>query len=41
VLLGIWHRKCRYTHSAGVVLGIAAAVAAHLKDKYVKAPDNE
>jgi hypothetical protein len=41
VILGVRHRRWRYTHSFGVVLGIAAAAAARLKDKYVKAPENE
>ena len=40
VILGVRHRRWRYTHSFGVVLGVAAAAAARLKDKYVKAPDN-
>ena len=41
VILGVRHRRWRYTHSAGVVLGVAAAAAARLKDQYVKAPENE
>lgn len=41
VILGVRHRRWRYTHTAGVVLGIAAAAAARLKDKYVKTPENE
>jgi len=41
VILGIRHRRWRYAHSFGVVLGIAAATAGHLKDKYVRAPENE
>ena len=41
VILGVRHRRWRYTHSFGVVLGIAAAAAAGLKDKYVKVPENE
>jgi len=41
VILGVRHRRWRYTHSFGVVLGIAAAAAARLKDKYVKAPESE
>jgi hypothetical protein len=38
VLLGVRHRRWRYLHSIGVVLGIGAAAAAQLKDKYVRAP---
>ena len=41
VILGVRHRRWRYTHSFGVVLGIAAAAAARLKDKYVKVPEGE
>jgi hypothetical protein len=41
VLLGVRHRRWRHTHSFGVALGVAAAAAARLKDKYVKAPENE
>ena len=41
VILGVRHRRWRYTHTAGVVLGIAAATAARLKDKYVQAPEDE
>jgi hypothetical protein len=41
VILGVRHRRWRYTHTVGVVLGIAAAVAARLKDKYVQAPEEE
>ena len=41
VVLGVRHRRWRYTHSFGVVLGVAAAAAARLKDKYVKAPEDE
>jgi hypothetical protein len=41
VILGVRHRRWRYTHSFGVVLGVAAAAAARLKDKYVKAPESE
>jgi hypothetical protein len=41
VIHGLRHRRWRYVHSAGVVLGIAAAAAARLKDKYVGAPGNE
>ena len=41
VILGVRHRRWRYAHTFGVVLGIAAAAAAHLKDKYVRAPENE
>jgi hypothetical protein len=41
VILGARHRRWRYTHSFGVVLGVAAAAAAHLKDKYVKTPESE
>jgi len=41
VILGVRHRRWRYTHSFGVVLGIAAAAAARLKDRYVKAPESE
>ena len=33
VILGVRHRRWRYAHTFGVVLGIAAAAAAHLKDK--------
>jgi hypothetical protein len=39
VLLGVRHRRWRYTHTAGVVLGIGAAAAARLKDKYVDKPE--
>ena len=41
VILGVRHRRWRYTHTAGVVLGIAAAAAARLKDKYVETPDSK
>jgi hypothetical protein len=41
VILGVRHRRWRYTHSFGVAVGIAAAAAARLKDKYVKVPENE
>jgi hypothetical protein len=41
VILGVRHRRWRYTHSIGVVLGIAAAAAARLKDKYVQAPEGK
>jgi predicted alpha-1,6-mannanase (GH76 family) len=41
VIHGLRHRRWRYVHSAGVVLGIAAAVATRLKAKYVEAPENE
>lgn len=41
VIHGLRHRSWRYAHSVGVVLGIAAAAAARLKDKYVGAPENE
>ena len=40
VILGVRHRRWRYTHTAGVVLGIAAATAARFKDKYVEPPDS-
>jgi hypothetical protein len=33
MLLGVRHRRWRYTHTAGVLLGIVAVVAARLKDK--------
>jgi len=39
VILGIRHRRWRYTHTFGVILGVAAAAAARLKDKYVETPD--
>jgi hypothetical protein len=39
VRLGVRHRRWRYAHSIGVVLGISAAAAARLKDKYVAAPE--
>jgi len=39
VILGIRHRRWRYTHTFGVILGVAAAAAAQLKDKYVETPD--
>ena len=39
VLLGVRHRRWRYAHTIGVVLGITAAAAARLKDKYVKTPE--
>jgi hypothetical protein len=38
VILGVRHRRWRYTHRAGVALGLTAAAAAHLKGMYVKAP---
>jgi hypothetical protein len=41
VILGVRHRRWRYAHSFGVVLGIAAAAAGHLKARYVRAPENE
>jgi len=39
VILGIRHRRWRYTHTFGVILGVAAAAAARLKDKYAETPD--
>ena len=41
ILLGVRHRRWRYTHTAGVVLGIAAATAVRLKDKYVETPESK
>jgi len=41
VILGVRHRRWRYTHTVGVVLGIAAAAAARLKDKYVETPESK
>jgi hypothetical protein len=41
VILGIRHRRWRYTHSIGVGLGVAAAALAGLKDKYIQPPENE
>jgi len=41
VLLGARHRRWRYTHTIGVVLGIGAAAAARLKDKYVETPESK
>ncbi len=41
VILGVRHRRWRYTHTAGMVLGIGAAAAARLKDKYVQAPADD
>ena len=41
ILLGVRHRRWRYTHTVGVVLGIAAAAAARLKDKYVETPESK
>lgn len=41
VIHGLRHRSWRYVHSAGVVLGIAAAAAVRLKDKYAGAPEDE
>jgi orotate phosphoribosyltransferase-like protein len=41
VLLGVRRRRWRYTHTVGVVLGIAAAAAARLKDKYVETPESK
>jgi hypothetical protein len=41
VLLGVRHRRWRYTHTVGVLLGIAAAAAARLKDKYVETPESK
>ena len=41
MLLGVRHRRWRYTHTAGVLLGIVAAVAARLKDKYVEAAEGK
>lgn len=38
VLLGIRHRRWRYTHTFGVGLGVAAATLARLKDKYAGEP---
>ncbi len=35
VIHGVRHRRWRYIHSFGVALGIFAAVAARLKDRYV------
>jgi hypothetical protein len=40
VILGVRHRQWRYTHTVGVVLGIAAAAAAGLKYWYVHAPED-
>ena len=39
VMLGVRRRQWRYTHTVGVVLGIAAAAAAGLKYWYVRAPE--
>lgn len=41
VILGARHRRWRYTHTFGVVLGIAAAAAARLQNKYVPAPEDK
>ena len=41
VILGVRHRRWRYTHTAGVVLGIVAAAAVRLKDKYVETPEGK
>ena len=41
VLLGVRHRRWRYAHTIGVVLGIGAAAAARLKDKYVETPESK
>ncbi len=41
VIHGLRHRSWRYVHSAGVMLGIAAAAAARLKDKYAGAAKKE
>ena len=41
VILGVRRRQWRYTHTVGVVLGIAAAAAAGLKYWYVRAPDDK
>jgi orotate phosphoribosyltransferase-like protein len=35
VIHGLRHHRWRYTHTFGVVLGIGAAAAARLEDKYV------
>ena len=35
VIHGFRHRRWRYIHTSGVVPGVAAAVAARLKDKYL------
>jgi hypothetical protein len=44
VIHGLRHHRWRYTHTFGVVLGIGAAAAARLKDKYVvtaRPPENK
>ena len=41
VMLGVRRRQWRYTHTVGVVLGMAAAAAAELKYWYVRAPDEK
>jgi len=41
VILGVRRRQWRYTHTAGVVLGIAAAAAAGLKYWYVRPRDDK
>ena len=41
VMLGVRRRQWRYTHTVGVVLGMAAAAAAGLKYWYVRAPDEK
>jgi hypothetical protein len=40
VLLGVRHRRWRYTHSFGVVLGVAAAAAVRLQNKYLQTPED-
>lgn len=44
VIHGLRRRRWRYVHSFGILLGVAAAAAAHLKDKYAGtagSPENE
>jgi hypothetical protein len=41
VILGVRHRRWRYAHRAGMVLGLVAATAAHLKGMYVQAPKDD
>ena len=38
VLHGVRHRRWRYLHTFGVVLGVAAAAASLLQRKYVEPP---
>ena len=41
VLHGVRHRRWRYLHTFGVVLGVAAAAAALLQRKYAEPPESK